>query len=63
MGRLRSEMHRWMLGNGYIAHPVGLDCRGESICGSCTFFQTTLEFRPILERPREGAAHKEQQPT
>ena len=48
MRRLRAEMHRRMLGNGYCARPVGLDCHFESICESCTFFQTTLEFRPTL---------------
>ena len=31
---------RRMLGNGYCARPVGLDCHFESICESCTFFQT-----------------------
>ena len=33
-----------MLGNGYCARPVGLDCHFEFICESCTFFQTTIEF-------------------
>jgi integrase len=37
MARLRREMHRRMLGNGYCARPVGLDCHFESICESCTF--------------------------
>ena len=48
MRKLRAEMHRRMLGNGYCARPVGLDCHFESICKSCTYFQTTLEFRPTL---------------
>jgi integrase len=60
MRKLRAEMHRRMLGNGYCARPVGLDCHFESICESCTYFQTTLEFRPILERQREDAATKGQ---
>jgi integrase len=60
MRKLRSEMHRRMLGNGYCARPVGLDCHFESICESCTFFQTTLEFRPTLERQRDDAADKGQ---
>ena len=51
MRKLRAEMHRRMLGNGYCARPVGLDCHFESICESCTYFQTTHEFRPILEAP------------
>ena len=60
MRKLRSEMHRRMLGNGYCARPVGLDCHFESICESCTYFQTTLEFRPTLERQRDDAAEKGQ---
>jgi hypothetical protein len=50
MLKLRREMHRRMLGNGYCARPIGLDCHFESICESCTFFQTTIEFLPTLER-------------
>ena len=60
MRKLRAEMHRRMLGNGYCARPVGLDCHFESICESCTFFQTTLEFRPTLQRQRDDAAAKGQ---
>jgi integrase/recombinase XerD len=60
MRKLRSEMHRRMLGNGYCARPVGLDCHFESICESCTYFQTTLEFRPTLERQRDDASNKGQ---
>lgn len=60
MRKLRAEMHRRMLGNGYCARPVGLDCHFESICESCTFFQTTLEFRPTLQRQRDDAAEKGQ---
>jgi hypothetical protein len=58
--KLRSEMHRRMLGNGYCARPVGLDCHFESICESCTYFQTTLEFRPTLQLQRDDAAEKGQ---
>jgi site-specific recombinase XerD len=60
MRRLRAEMHRRMLGNGYCARPIGLDCHFESICESCTYFQTTHEFRPTLERQRDDAAEKGQ---
>jgi hypothetical protein len=58
--KLRAEMHRRMLGNGYCARPVGLDCHFESICESCTFFQTTIEFRPTLQRQRDDADAKGQ---
>jgi integrase len=60
MRKLRAEMHRRMLGNGYCARPVGLDCHFESICESCTFFQTTIEFRPTLEKQRDDAIGKGQ---
>ena len=60
MRKLRAEMHRRMLGNGYCARPVGLDCHFESICESCTYFQTTVEFRPTLQRQRDDAADKRQ---
>lgn len=60
MTKLRREMHARMLGNGYCARPVGLDCHFESICESCTFFQTTIEFRPTLQRQRDDADTKGQ---
>ncbi|MGW2376562.1 hypothetical protein [Kitasatospora sp. NPDC001683] len=56
MAQLRREMHRRMLGNGYCARPVEMDCHYES----CTFLVTTLEFRPTLERQRDDAAAKGQ---
>lgn len=60
MRKLRAEMHRRMLGNGYCARPVELDCHFESICESCTFFVTTIEFRPTLKAQRDDAERKGQ---
>jgi integrase len=60
MAKLRKEMHQRMLGNGYCARPVELDCHFESICESCTFFVTTIEFKPTLQRQRDDAARKGQ---
>jgi integrase len=60
MRKLRAEVHRRMLGNGYCARPVELDCHYESICESCTFFVTTIEFRPTLQAQRDDAEHKGQ---
>ncbi|MGH8996445.1 MAG: tyrosine-type recombinase/integrase [Acidimicrobiales bacterium] len=60
MAKLRREMHRRMLGNGYCARPVEMDCHFESICESCSFFVTTLEFKPTLRRQRDDAAAKGQ---
>lgn len=54
MRKLRSEMHRRMLGNGYCARSVEMDCNFESICESCTFFVTTVQ------RQRDDAARKGQ---
>ncbi len=53
-------VHRRMLGNGYCARPVEMDCHFESICESCTFFVTTIEFRPTPERQGDDAAAKGQ---
>jgi integrase/recombinase XerD len=39
---------------------VDHDCHFESICESCVYFQTTLEFRPTLKRQRDDAADKGQ---
>jgi len=47
-------------GNGYCARPVELDCHFESICESCTFFVTTIAFRPTLTAQRDDAAAKGQ---
>lgn len=60
MAKLRREASQRMLGNGYCARPVELDCHFESICEACTFFVTTIEFRPTLERQRDDAASKGQ---
>lgn len=60
MRKLRAEMHRRMLGNGYCARPLELDCHFESICESCSFFVTTIDFRPTLARQRDDAKEKGQ---
>jgi len=60
MRKLRAEMHQRMLGNGYCARPVELDCHFESICESCTMFVTTIEFKPTLRKQRDDAAKKGQ---
>ncbi|MEV6192915.1 hypothetical protein AB0M19_11000 [Streptomyces sp. NPDC051920] len=62
MSKLRREMARRILGNGYCARPVGVDCPFDSICESCTFFVTPIKFRPALERQRDDAAAKGQVP-
>jgi site-specific recombinase XerD len=59
MARLRREHHR-LLGNGYCTRPPELDCAFEAICETCTFFQTSIEFRPTLIRQRDHAAEHQQ---
>ena len=59
MSRLRREHFR-LLGNGYCTRPPEMDCAFESICETCTFFQTSIEFRPTLQRQRDHAANHHQ---
>jgi hypothetical protein len=59
MARLRREHHR-LLGNGYCTRPPELDCAFESICETCTFFQTSIEFRPTLQAQHDDAVTKHQ---
>jgi site-specific recombinase XerD len=55
MAKLRREAHARMLGNGLCTRPVQLDCKMESACETCSYFQTTIEFRPTLQRQRDHA--------
>ena len=55
MTRLRREHHR-LLGNGYCTRPPQLDCAFESICETCSYFQTSIEFRPALQAQHDHAA-------
>jgi hypothetical protein len=59
MRALRLE-HRRLLGNGWCTRPRDLDCHFESICEGCGFFETTVEFLPILRAQRDHAAAHEQ---
>jgi len=60
MRKLRAEMHRRIVGNGQCTRPVDTDCYFESICEGCTFFVTTIEFRPRLQAQRDDAQSKGQ---
>jgi Epoxide hydrolase N terminus len=48
---------RRLLANGHCTRPRELDCRFQTICEGCGFFQTDAEFVPILRRQRDDAAH------
>ena len=53
--RHAAELHRRLLGNGHCTRPVELDCRFQTICEGCGFFQTGPQFIPILRRQRDDA--------
>jgi site-specific recombinase XerD len=60
MARLRREHHR-LLGNGWCTRPPQLDCAFESICETCSYFQTSIEFRPTLQAQHDHAAARNQE--
>ena len=60
MARLRQEAHARMLGNGMCTRPVELDCRMETICETCAYFDTGPEFVPVLLRQRDHARTHQQ---
>jgi site-specific recombinase XerD len=55
MTRLRREAHARMLGNGLCTRPVELECRMETACETCAYFQTGPEFVPVILRQRNHA--------
>ena len=60
MRRLRQE-HQRMLGNGWCNRPALMDCAFESICETCTYFSTGIEFQPALFHQRQHAEQHGQQ--
>jgi hypothetical protein len=60
MARLRQEAHARMLGNGMCTRPVELECRMETICETCAYFDTGPEFVPVLLRQRDHARTHQQ---
>jgi site-specific recombinase XerD len=61
MARLRHEAHARMLGNGMCTRPIELECRMDTICETCAYFDTGPEFVPVLLRQRDHA-HDHQHP-
>lgn len=49
------ERHRRLLGNGHCTRPLELDCRFQTICEGCGFFETGPDFVSILRRQRDDA--------
>jgi hypothetical protein len=60
MRKLRIELSRRLLGNGYCTRPPELDCHFESLCERCAVYQTNNDFRPILTKQHDDAANKGQ---
>jgi integrase len=50
------RLHRRLLGNGHCTRPLELDCRFQTICEGCGFYETGPEFVTILRRQRDDAA-------
>lgn len=48
-------LHRRLLGNGHCTRPLELDCRFQTICEGCGFYETGPEFITILRRQRDDA--------
>lgn len=46
----------------HSARPVQTDCHYESIYESCTFFVTTIEFRPTPQAQRDDAETRARSP-
>lgn len=60
MRRLRQELQRRDLGNGYCTRPANLACAFETVCETCVHFATGPEFVPVLVRQRNHAAKRDQ---
>jgi Phage integrase family len=50
------RLHRRLLGNGHCTRPLNLDCRFQTICEGCGFYETGPQFVTILRRQRDDAA-------
>ena len=51
-----AQLHRRLLGNGHCTRPLELDCRFQTICEGCGFYETGPQFVTILRRQRDDAA-------
>jgi integrase len=50
-----NQSPRRLLANGHCTRPLELDCRFQTICEGCGFYQTNVEFIDILRRQRDDA--------
>lgn len=51
-----TQLHRRLLGNGNCTRPLELNCRFQTICEGCGFYETGPQFVTILRRQRHDAA-------
>lgn len=58
MRNLRAEVNQRLLGNGHCTRPAPLDCQFETICETCTYFATTVDFLPTLRRQQADATER-----
>lgn len=50
-----AQAPRRLLANGHCTRPLELDCRFQTICEGCGFFDTDVDFVDILQRQRDDA--------
>jgi len=53
--RQAAQEHRRLLGNGHCTRPLELDCRFQTICEGCGFFETGPDFIDIIRDQRDNA--------
>ncbi len=53
-------MRTRLLGNGHCTRPRQLDCKHDTVCETCVYFQTSIEFRPVLQDQHDDAVAKGQ---
>lgn len=59
MQKLRQQ-HQRMLGNGWCQRPAAMDCHYETICETCTYYDTDHSHIAVLTRQRDHAQNHRQ---
>lgn len=54
-GTQASGPPRRLLANGHCTRPAELDCRFQTVCEGCGFYETSVEFIDVLRRQRDDA--------
>jgi hypothetical protein len=53
LGSIQSP--RRLLANGHCTRPLEIDCRFQTVCEGCGFYEPSIEFIDILRRQRDDA--------